>query len=186
MTDGWPRRLLRRISSVRRLALLDPDEMEALLQVARSVGREHVTARRAPEIAADAIISPLASLRFTDHLVIGSKATVGPYCAIWGGLEATTRIGPGALLAPGVVVVAGNHVVDGPGWIRRLGFDEHDAEVGEGAWVGANSTIVGCCVGEGAVIAANSVVVRDIPPFAIAAGSPATVQRMRRVEAPDQ
>ena len=146
------------------------------------MGREHVTPRRLHDtIDPSALISPLASLRFADHLVIGPKATIGPFCTVWGGFEATTRIGAGAMLGPGAVVVAGNHVVDGPGWIRDLGFDEHDATVGDGAWVGANATIVGCAVGAGAVVAANSVVTSDVEPDTVVAGAPARVVRTRRV-----
>ena len=180
--DRWrarPGRLL----SMSRLARLDADQLEALVGVARVVAREHVTPRREHDgIDATALVSPLASLRFADHLVIGPKATVGPFCAVWGGFEAMTRIEAGAMLGPGAVVVAGNHVVDGPGWIRDLGFDEHDATVGEGAWIGANATIVGCQVGAGAVVAANSVVTTDVPADTIVAGAPARVVRTRRVD----
>lgn len=168
-----------RLFSWRRLASLDADELDALVQVARWVGREHVAARRVRGISPDATISPLASLRFTEHVSVGPLATIGPYCAVWGGYEATTTIGAGALLAPGVVVVAGNHRIDGEGWVRDLGFDEHDVSVGDGAWVGANATIVGCHVGAGAVVAANSVVLADVPDRTVVAGAPAQVVRVR-------
>jgi acetyltransferase-like isoleucine patch superfamily enzyme len=173
------RRRRGRLHSLRRLVALDPDQLDALVQVARWVGKEHVVPMRSSTISEEALISPLASLRFTDHLVIERLATIGPFCAVWGGYEATTRIGAGALLAPGVVVVAGNHEVDGPGWIRDLGFDEHDATIGEGAWIGANATVVGCSVGTGAVVAANAVVVDDVPERAVVAGAPARVLRQR-------
>lgn len=169
-----------RLWSLQRLARLDADQLEALVGLARVVGREHVTIRReSGGISDKALISPLASLRFGDRLEIGPKATVGPYCAVWGGFEATTRVGAGALLAPGAVVVAGNHRIDGAGWVRDLGFDEHDATVGDGAWIGANATVVGCHVGPGAVVAANAVVVDDVPAGAVVVGAPARVVRMR-------
>lgn len=172
-----------RLWSAQRLARLDADQLEALVAVARVVGREHVAIRRtSPGISDRALISPLASLRFGDRLEIGPKVAIGPYCAVWGGFEATTRIGAGALLAPGAVVVAGNHRVDGEGWIRDLGFEERDATVGEGAWIGANATVVGCHVGAGAVVAANAVVVDDVPAGAIVAGAPARVVRMRAAQ----
>lgn len=170
-----------RLWSIQRLARLDADQLEALVALARVVGREHVGVRRtSPRISAEALISPLASLRFGERLVIGPRVAIGPYCAVWGGLECTTTIEPGALLAPGSVVVAGNHRVDGEGWIRDLGFEEHDATVGAGAWIGANATVVGCRVGTGAVVAAGAVVLDDIPDGAVAAGAPARVVRMRR------
>lgn len=171
-----------RLWSLQRLARLDADQLSALVAVARVVGREHVAPQRQPGISSSSVISPLSSLRFADRLEVGPKAAIGPYCAVWGGFEAWTRIEAGAILGPGAVVVAGNHVVDGPGWVRELGFEEHDATIGEGAWIGANATVVGCTVGAGAVVAANSVVIDDVPPGAIVAGAPARVVRMRRLE----
>ena len=45
-------------------------------------------------------------------------------------------------------------------------------------WCGANVVITsGVTVGERCVIGANSVVTSDIPPYSIAAGSPARVLR---------
>ncbi|WP_152184256.1 CatB-related O-acetyltransferase [Sulfurimonas indica] len=47
-------------------------------------------------------------------------------------------------------------------------------------WIGTDSVILrGVKVGNGAVIGANSVVTKDIPPYAIAVGSPARVIRYR-------
>jgi acetyltransferase-like isoleucine patch superfamily enzyme len=43
-------------------------------------------------------------------------------------------------------------------------------------WCGANVVITsGVTIGDRSVIGANSVVTRDLPPFSIAAGAPATV-----------
>lgn len=50
--------------------------------------------------------------------------------------------------------------------------------VGRGAFIGPNSTVThGVTIGECAVIGAHSVVTRDIPPYTLAAGSPARVVR---------
>jgi acetyltransferase-like isoleucine patch superfamily enzyme len=84
-----------------------------------------------------------------------------------------------ALLGPGVVLVSGNHVMDGPGPVRDLGFDERDVEIGAGAWIGANTVVVGCRVGAGAVVGANSVVLADVPDNAIVAGAPARIVGQR-------
>lgn len=52
--------------------------------------------------------------------------------------------------------------------------------IGNDVWIGAQSLILsGVTIGNGAVISANSTVTRDIPPYAIVAGSPATVIKYR-------
>ncbi|UBZ06861.1 CatB-related O-acetyltransferase [Salegentibacter mishustinae] len=55
-----------------------------------------------------------------------------------------------------------------------------DIEIGNDVWIGAQCVILsGARIGDGAVIAANSVVIGDIPPFAIAAGTPAKILKYR-------
>jgi acetyltransferase-like isoleucine patch superfamily enzyme len=47
-------------------------------------------------------------------------------------------------------------------------------------WIGRNVVIYpGVTVGDGAMIAAHSVVIRDVPPYALVVGNPATVVRKR-------
>ena len=50
-------------------------------------------------------------------------------------------------------------------------------EIGEGAWIGENVSIIGASVGRNSVIGANSVVTRDIPDYCVAVGAPAVVIR---------
>lgn len=47
-------------------------------------------------------------------------------------------------------------------------------------WVGANAILLkGVTIGEGAVVAAGSIVSKDVPPYSVVAGIPATVKKMR-------
>ncbi|GFE58483.1 CatB-related O-acetyltransferase [Geobacter sp. AOG1] len=66
------------------------------------------------------------------------------------------------------------------------GSEDNDIEsrgpitIGNDVWIGAQVVILsGVAIGSGAVIAANSTVTRDIPPYAIAGGTPAKVIRYR-------
>lgn len=84
-------------------------------------------------------------------------------------------------IAPDCTIVTGNHTPT-VGVPQRLGGPCHinDNEKGvtieEGAWIGTRVTLLsGAHVGRGAVIGAQSLVDKEIPPYAVAVGSPAKV-----------
>lgn len=47
--------------------------------------------------------------------------------------------------------------------------------IGEGSWIGENTTILSCRIGKHCVIGANSVVNKNIPDYSVAVGAPARV-----------
>ncbi len=52
--------------------------------------------------------------------------------------------------------------------------------IGNDVWIGRGATIMGGVrIGNGAVIGANAVVTRDVPPYAVAVGSPARIVKYR-------
>ena len=80
-----------------------------------------------------------------------------------------------------ILVITGNHVptVGIPHFFLgtlHINDKEKDITIGEGAWVGAHSTLLsGAVIGRGAVIGANTLVNKEIPPYAVAVGSPAKI-----------
>jgi virginiamycin A acetyltransferase len=76
----------------------------------------------------------------------------------------------------------------GLAWQRALpaaAFDERPiTTIGNDVWIGAGAWLKdGITVGDGAIVGAHAVVTRDVPPYAIVAGSPARVIRMRFADA---
>jgi acetyltransferase-like isoleucine patch superfamily enzyme len=58
--------------------------------------------------------------------------------------------------------------------------DDLPVKICEDAWIGAGATILkGVTIGRGAIVAAASVVTRDVAPYAVVAGCPAKMMRMR-------
>lgn len=59
-----------------------------------------------------------------------------------------------------------------------------DTVIGHDVWIGHGATIMpGVTIGPGAIIAARAVVTRDIPPYSIVGGNPATLIRKRFTDA---
>ncbi|RKE85583.1 CatB-related O-acetyltransferase [Rhizobium sp. AG855] len=55
-----------------------------------------------------------------------------------------------------------------------------DTVVGHDVWIGHGAAIMpGVTIGTGAIIAASAVVARDVPPYAVVGGNPASIIRMR-------
>ncbi|AES95277.1 putative serine O-acetyltransferase [Medicago truncatula] len=100
-------------------------------------------------------------------------------------IHPAAKIGEGILLDHGTGVVIGETAVIGNrvslmqavtlGGTGKESGDRHP-KVGEGALIGAGSTILGNIkIGEGVMIAAGSLVLKDAPPRSIVAGIPAKV-----------
>ncbi len=107
----------------------------------------------------------------------GASLTVGAFCSFASGVR---------------VFLGGEHRTD---WVTTYPFSQlweagaaikghpktkGSVHIGNDVWVGTDVLILsGVHVGDGAVIGARAVVARDVPPYSIVAGNPASVQRMR-------
>ena len=113
-------------------------------------------------------------------LTVGTNSNIGRYSYI--GCSGRITIGDNVLMGPRVGLFAENHRYDSleqpirdQGVLREAIFIEDDC------WIASSVTITaGVTVGKGSVIAAGSVVTKDVPPYSIAAGSPARIIGNRR------
>lgn len=107
------------------------------------------------------------------------KLIIGKFCAI---------------AAEAKFIMTGDHKLDAistyPFPIFQYGWEtaydikdlpvKGDLIIGNDVWIGYDSLIKnGVKVGDGAIIAARAVVVKDVPPYAIVAGNPAKIVKMR-------
>jgi acetyltransferase-like isoleucine patch superfamily enzyme len=140
---------------------------------------------RHAQLGPDATIGKYSGMN--EHTYI-ARADVGAFCAI----GARTAINPF------------NHPTD---WLSIHEFQYHPnsydwvdeyksmdrltrtpemfkhATIGNDVWMGHNVNVMsGVNVGDGAVIAAGATVTKDVPPYAIVAGVPATIKRFRFAE----
>lgn len=79
-----------------------------------------------------------------------------------------------------------NHISTYPFKVKLLkiqeseSFGKGDIVVDDDVWIGYGATIMsGVHIGQGAIVAAGSVITRDIPPYAIVGGVPATIIKYR-------
>ena len=90
--------------------------------------------------------------------------------------------------AEAVIVMGGNHTHRAD-WFSLYPFADNieaayvakgPTTIGDGAWIGMRAMIMpGLTIGEGAVIAASAVVTRDVAPYSVVGGNPASVIKHR-------
>jgi len=115
-------------------------------------------------------------------LVIGRKVSFNDGVWINADCGGEIVIGDNVIVGPNVMIRAANHrTSDSETPIRSQGHEAGLIHIEDGVWIGAGAIILpDVRIGEGAIIGAGSVVTKDIPPFSIAVGIPATVKAIRR------
>jgi virginiamycin A acetyltransferase len=111
---------------------------------------------------------------------ISDKLIIGKFCMIASGAT--------------FIMNGGNHLADslsaypfaifGNGWEKAMEGKEYPVKgntiIGNDVWIGCNATIMpGLTVGDGAIIAANATVTKNVEPYTIVGGNPATMIRKR-------
>ena len=112
---------------------------------------------------------------------VGDKLIIGKFCALAEGVR--------------FIMNGANHKLTGfstypfsifgNGWEQAMPKPEElpykgDTVVGNDVWIGYRALILpGVRIGDGAIVAAGAVVTRDVPPYTIAGGNPASPIRPR-------
>src|SRR6266446_6660542 len=105
-------------------------------------------------IGADTVIYP--------HVIVDVASEIGSDCVIGAGCQIrATKLGDG-------VIGEGANIGAGTIFVNYDGAAKHTTVVGDGAFVGSNTSIVApVTIGEGAYVAAGSVITKDVPADAL-------------------
>jgi virginiamycin A acetyltransferase len=110
----------------------------------------------------------------------GDKLIIGKFCMIASGVK--------------FIMNGANHLTDslstfpfaifGNGWENAMEGKKYphkgDLVIGNDVWIGHNATIMaGVIIGDGAIIATNATVVKDVAPYSVVGGNPATEVKKR-------
>lgn len=138
------------------------------------------------------------------RLDVSGPLQIGAFTGVYGGMGQLRHvtIGRYASIAPDVHIGWDEHPTDRltssmlsyarnvHGWGDFCGIPAHETvpypnnavitTIGHDVWIGHGAFIrKGITIGTGAVIGAGSVVTKDVPPYAVMAGNPARLLRMR-------
>lgn len=120
------------------------------------------------------------STGYKGYVKIGSNVIVGSNCLLHGpgGID----IGDNVLIGDQTILNAGKHIyssIDIP--ILEQGITMEGIVINDDVWIGSGVIVTdGVTISKGAVIEAGSVVNKDIPAYAIAAGTTATIVKFRK------
>ena len=114
------------------------------------------------------------------YLKIGDDSSIHPRCQLNAYMSPIT-IGSGVMIAPNCAFYSYDHGIAPDRPIRKQPLQSRGGIIiDDESWIGFGTIVLnGVHIGRGAVIGAGSVVTQDVPDYAIAAGVPARVIKMR-------
>jgi acetyltransferase-like isoleucine patch superfamily enzyme len=110
-----------------------------------------------------------------------TNSKIGKYCSI--GSDAIIGLGrhPSRTFVSSHPIFYSTACQSQISFVTEAIFDEFaPINIGNDVWIGTRAVILdGVTIGDGAIVGAGSVVTKDIPPYAIVTGIPATILRYR-------
>src|SRR6267143_525255 len=168
----------------------------------RSHGSGNVRRTQFKQIGKSVIIEPGVLVFHPENIALGSNVYIGHYAILKGYYRGQMKIGDGTWIGsqcffhsagdliigkyvgvgPGVKIITSFHAEEGiakPILKSRIEFAP--VIIGDGTDIGVGATILpGVTIGEGAQIGAGAVVSRHVPAYAVVAGVPARLLRLRK------
>src|SRR2546421_204748 len=142
------------------IAVSDPEEALGVndrkqLAALAAIQRRRILDRHM--LAGVTILDP-ATTYIDDTVTIGADTVIYPHVI----LDVASEIGSDCVIGEGANIGAGTI------FVNYDGAAKHTTVVGDGAFVGSNTSIVApLTIGEGAYVAAGSVITKDVPPDAL-------------------
>jgi len=162
-----------RVSGGRRVRLGDDARVQSFAALSAVAGGR-VTIGASCELGASAQLEAAGG-----QITMGDRCSVNQFCVLngFGGIT----IGNDVRIAAHTVIVSSTHRIDSIALpIRAQGNEPRPTVIGDDVWIGAHCVVLGGVrIGAHAVIGAGSVVRHDVPEYAVVAGAPARVIRMR-------
>ena len=127
-------------------------------------------------LAPTAIVYGSARIWSPANLQMGASSAIGPRTIVYS--MGPICIGAYAIVSQGAHLCAGTHDIED----RHFQLYARPITIGPHAWVAAEAFVgPGVTIGEGAVLGARACAMRDIAPWSVCTGNPATELRKRRI-----
>jgi acetyltransferase-like isoleucine patch superfamily enzyme len=116
---------------------------------------------------------------FGGEITLGKNVFFGPHAVVYG--HGGVTIGDHTLVAMHCRILSSSHTIPEFGTDIRSQPDRIlPTRIGRDVWLGAGVTIFGGVdIGDGCVVGAGAIVTKNLPPGAIAFGSPAEIKGFR-------
>lgn len=122
-----------------------------------------------------------ARIWYPPNLTMGAHAYIGPGAIVY--CMAPITLDAYAIVSQRAHLCAGTHNIDD----SHFQLEVRPIRVGRRGWVAAEAFVgPGVTIGEGAVLGGRAVAFRDLKPWGVYCGNPATWLRERRVRFPEQ